>query len=135
MSPIWPLSLIFSLSCLCFLSEGKMAHSHGKLKPTSEQAKKSQTNKVGHRSKWWLIETTSNKEGGTTNNEEDETTNNEEGKTTNNEEGETTNNEEDETTNNEEGVEHGVDYQDDDIEPVCSSDRHGSVGLAIDTTS
>ena len=47
----------------------------------------------------------------------------------------TTNNEEGETTNNGEGVEHGVDYQDDDIEPVCSSDRHGSVGLAIDTTA
>ena len=29
----------------------------GKLKTTSEQAKKSQTDKVGHRSKWWLIET------------------------------------------------------------------------------
>ena len=57
-----------------------------------------------------------------------------------------------ETNNNEEGEEHnvdyhdyhgadyhehGVDYQDDndDIEPVCSSDRHGSVGLAIDTTA
>ena len=41
------------------------------------------------------------------------------------------------TTNNEEVVEHGVDYQDedDDIEPVCSSDKHGSVGLAIDTTA
>ena len=43
------------------------------------------------------------------------------------------------TTNNEEVVEHDADYQDDndddDIEPVCSSDRHGSVGLAIDTTA
>ena len=78
----------------------------------SEQAKKSQTNKVGHRSKLWLIETT------------------------NNEEGETTNDEEGEATNNEEGEEYGVDYQDDDnTEPVCSSDKHGSVGLAIDTTS
>ena len=96
---------------------------HGKLKTTSEQAKKSQTNKVGHRSKWWLIETT------------------------NNEEGETTNNEEGKTINNEEGGEYGVDYQDsnananvdyqddDNTEPVCSSDRHGSVGLAIDTSS
>ena len=62
----------------------------------TKQAKKSQTNKVGHRNKWWLIETTSNEEGG----------------------------------------EYGVDYQDDDnTEPVCSSDKHGSVGLAIDTTS
>ena len=77
---------------------------HGKLKTTSEQVKKSQTNKVGHRSKWWLIETTNNEEGG--------------------------------TTNNEENGEYGVEYQDDDnTEPVCSSDRHGSVGLAIDTTS
>ena len=69
---------------------------NGKLKTTSEQEKKSQTNKVRHRNKWWLIETTSNEEGG----------------------------------------EYGVDYQDDDnTEPVCSSDKHGSVGLAIDTTS
>ena len=128
--------------------------------------------RFGHGSKWWLIkttkneeggkqgvdhqndndndttnkeegettnneegETTNNKEGKTTNNEEGETTNNKEGKTTNNEEVETTNNEEGETTNKEEGEEHGVDYQDDDIEPVCASDRHGSVGLAIDTTA
>ena len=44
-----------------------------------------------------------------------------------------------ETTNNEKGGEYGVDYQDDQdndsTEPVCSSDKHGSVGLAIDTTS
>ena len=40
-----------------------------------------------------------------------------------------------ETTNNEDGGEHGVEYQDDDIEPVCASDRQGSVGLAIDTTA
>ena len=72
---------------------------HGKLKTTSEQVKKSQTNKVGHRSKWWLIETTNNEEGGTTNDEEGKTTNDEEGVTTNNEEGETTNNEEGVTTN------------------------------------
>ena len=39
------------------------------------------------------------------------------------------------TTNNEEGGEHGVEYQDDDIEPICASDRQGSVGLAIDTTA
>ena len=40
------------------------------------------------------------------------------------------------TTNNEEGRDHSVDYQDNDnTEPVCSSDKHGSVGLAIDTTS
>ena len=69
---------------------------HGK-RITSQQAKKSQTNKVRHRNKWFLIE----------------------------------------TTNNEEGGEYGVDYQDsdDDYDPVCSSDKHGSVGLAIDTTS
>ena len=35
-----------------------------KLKTSSEQEKKSQTNKVSHRNKWWLIETTSNEEGG-----------------------------------------------------------------------
>ena len=40
-----------------------------------------------------------------------------------------------ETTNNEEGREHGVDYQNDDIEPICASDRQGSIGLAIDTTA
>ena len=50
-----------------------------KLKTSSEQEKKSQTNKVSHRNKWWLIETTSNEEGETTNNEEGGTTNNEEG--------------------------------------------------------
>ena len=79
---------------------------NGKLKTSSEQAKKSQTNKAGHRNKWWLIETTNNEEG--------------------------------ETTNNEEEGEYGLDYQDDDndnTEPICSSDKHGSVGLAIDTTS
>ena len=102
---------------------------NGKLKTTPEEAKKSQTNKVRHRSKWWLIEITNNEEGKITNNEEVETTNNEEDGTTNN-------NEEGETTNNEEGGDYGVDYQDDDnTEPVCSSDKHGSVGLAIDTTS
>ena len=37
---------------------------NGKLKTTSEQAKKSQTNKAGHRNKWWLIETTNDEEGG-----------------------------------------------------------------------
>ena len=37
---------------------------HGKLKTTSEQAKKSQTNKARHRNKWFLIETTNNEEGG-----------------------------------------------------------------------
>ena len=42
----------------------------GQLKTTSEQAKKSQTNKARHRNKWWLIETTNNEEGETTNNEE-----------------------------------------------------------------
>jgi len=60
---------------------------NGKLKTTSEQEKKSQTNKVRQRNTWWLIETTNNEEDETTNNEEGETTNNEEGKTTNNEEG------------------------------------------------
>ena len=42
---------------------------NGKLKTTPEQAKKSQTNKVRHRNKWFLIETTKNEEGETTNNE------------------------------------------------------------------
>ena len=48
-----------------------MTHGHqdvrkkiGKLKTTSEQAKKSQTNTIGHRSKWWLIETSNDEEGG-----------------------------------------------------------------------
>ena len=41
MSPIWSLSLIFVLSCLCFLTEGKMAHGQRvgrqkKLKTTPE---------------------------------------------------------------------------------------------------
>ena len=62
---------------------------NGKLKTSSEQAKKSQTNKARHRNKWFLIETTNNEEGGTTNNEEGE------------------------TTNNEDGGEYGMDYQDD----------------------
>ena len=122
-------TLIVLLSCLCLFTKGKIGYGqqverqkYRKLKTSSEQAKESQTNKVRHRNKWWLIETTSNEEG--------ETTNNEEGGTTNN-------NEEGETTNNEEVFEHSVDYQDDNdnIEPVCSSDKHGSVGLAIDTTA
>jgi len=68
----------------------------GKLKTTSEQAKKSQTNKVRHRKKWWLIETTNDEEGANSNNEEGQTMNNEEGG----------------TTNNEDSGEYGVDYQD-----------------------
>ena len=86
MSQTWPLSLFFFLSCICLLTKEKTLHGQqvegentGKLKTSSEQAKKSQTNKVRHGNKWWLIETTSN--------EEDETTNNEEGGTTNNQEG------------------------------------------------
>ena len=94
-----------------------MAHRHPvkrqKIGEHTKQAKKSQTNKVGHRSKWWLIETTNNEEG--------ETTNNEEGGTTNNEEGGKTNNEEGGTTNNEEGREYGEDYQ---VPPApCGKER------------
>ena len=35
-----------------------------KLKPTPEQPKKSQANKVRERNKWWLIETTNDEESG-----------------------------------------------------------------------
>ena len=120
-----------------------MTHGHqverkkiGKLKTTSEQAKKSQTNKVGHRSKWWLIKTTNN-EGGDKHGVDNQDNN------TDNEIHTDNNNVRQrnkwwliKTTNNEEGGEYGMDYQDDDnTEPVCSSDKHGSVGLAIDTTS
>merc|ERR1712179_405186 len=89
-----PLSLILFFSCLCLFTEGKDKMADGqqverqqyrKLKTTSEQAKKSQTNKVGHRNKWFLIETANNEEGGTTNNEEG--------------------------ANNEEGGDYGEDYQ------------------------
>ena len=51
---------IFFLSCICLLTEGKVAHGqqeNGK-STRSEQAK----NKVRHH-KWWLIETTNNEEG------------------------------------------------------------------------
>ena len=52
---------IFFLSCICLLTEGKVAHGqqeNGK-STRAEQAK----NKVRHH-KWWLIETTNNEEGG-----------------------------------------------------------------------
>merc|ERR1712074_128006 len=59
-------TLIVLLSCLCFFTEGKIGYGqqverqkYRKLKTSSEQAKESQTNKVRHRNKWWLIETTS----------------------------------------------------------------------------
>merc|ERR1712179_615692 len=77
MSPTFPLSLILFFSCLCLFTEGKMTigqqvegQRNGKLKTTSEQEKKSETDNVRHRNKWWLIETTNNEEGETTNNEE-----------------------------------------------------------------
>ena len=60
MSPTWP----FLVAYLCLLiMEEKMAHRQ-KIGGRTKQAKKSQTNKVGHRSKWWLIKTTNDKEGG-----------------------------------------------------------------------
>ena len=106
----------------------------GKLKTRSEQAKKSETNKVGQRNKLWLIKTTNNNEGGDKHGViyQDNNTDNE------------IHTDNDnvrqrnkwwliKTTNKEEGGEYGVDYQDDNdnTEPVCSSDKHGSVGLAI----
>ena len=84
-----------------------------KLKTTSEEAKK-KTYKAWHRNKWWEIKTA--------NNEEDE------------EHG--VDYQEYQDQNNQDHQDQDQDYQDDDnTEPVCSSDKHGNVGLAIDTTS
>ena len=75
MSPVWPLSLTFFLSCLPFPVEGKMAHgqqvegqeigkqNNGK-STTSEQSKESKTYKVRHGNKLLEIKTTNNEEGG-----------------------------------------------------------------------
>ena len=118
MYPTCPL-LIFLFSCLCLLTEERIAHGQQKqknLELTTEEGKRSQTFKVKHRKKWWKIKT---------------------------------------ITNN------GVDYLTSDLvgdgtkipdepnytilkipkvsllknEPTCSSDKHGSVGLAVDTTA
>lgn len=91
------------------LTEERIAHGQQKqknLELTTEEGKRSQTFKVKHRKKWWKIKT---------------------------------------ITNN------GVDYLTSDLvgdgtkipkivsiyknEPTCSSDKHGSVGLAVDTTA
>ena len=126
MSPTWFLSLIFFVSCLCFLTEGKVAHGKKKVErekigkqkiekhTTSAEEAKKKANKVRQRSKWWLIETTNNEKGGEYGMDYQDN---------------------DIYIDNDD-TEPGIDYQDDDnTERVCSSDKHGSVGLAIDTTS
>jgi len=111
MSPTFPL-LIFFLSCLCLLTEektvggGNQVKKHTNQKRATQEAKISKPYKIKHRNTLWKI------------------------KTTNEEDGEN------------HGVEFGEDYQDSDVpcsctqdENICSSDKHGSVGFAIDTTA
>ena len=114
MYPTCPL-LIFLFSCLCLLTEERIAHGQQKqknLELTTEEGKRSQTFKVKHRKKWWKIKTI-------TNNGVDYLTSDLVGDGT-------------------KIVKCRIDYNLRKIcknEPTCSSDKHGSVGLAVDTTA
>ena len=123
MYPTCPL-LIFLFSCLCLLTEERIAHGQQKqknLELTTEEGKRSQTFKVKHRKKRWKIKTI-------TNNGVDYLTSDLVGDGTK--------------------VVSGIlkiprsrcriDRNLRKIcknEPTCSSDKHGSVGLAVDTTA